>query len=172
MHSFARTASGSQPGAIPADGTARTNRPVRIAALDGLRGIAIILVLLWHTLTDTQPGPEPVSRLFSLLRLSWSGVDLFFVLSGFLIGGILLDAESSPRYFKTFYVRRAYRILPVYGIAVAIYALRYLHFFRCEPPWARACAFRRIGSRLRLGMCALRPRRSASLRSQFGDWSP
>jgi peptidoglycan/LPS O-acetylase OafA/YrhL len=96
--------------------------------LDGLRGVAIILVLLWHTLTDTHPTPEPTSYLFWLLRLSWSGVDLFFVLSGFLIGGILLDAQESPRYYKTFYLRRAYRILPLYGVALAIYALRFLPF--------------------------------------------
>ena len=91
---------------------------VRIPALDGLRGIAILLVLLRHAIfgvTSVQ-GLEAHSRLVSALltagQLSWSGVDLFFVLSGFLIGGILLDARPSLRYFQTFYIRRAYRILP------------------------------------------------------------
>ena len=70
--------------------------------------------------------PSWDSIFLSLGRLSWSGVDLFLVLSGFLIGGILLDAKDSPRYFTTFYLRRAYRILPIYGVVVGIYSLRYL----------------------------------------------
>lgn len=82
-----------------------------------------MLVLLWHTFNETRPAPEPTSAWFSLIRLSWSGVDLFFVLSGFLIGGILLDSRESSRYFKTFYIRRAYRILPVYLIAITVYCL-------------------------------------------------
>lgn len=88
----------------------------RIPQLDGLRGIAIGLVVVWHYFVEV-PGIEGsaaatfVRRLFFL---SWSGVDLFFVLSGFLIGGILLDNRESPRYFRTFYLRRAARILPLY----------------------------------------------------------
>jgi peptidoglycan/LPS O-acetylase OafA/YrhL len=89
----------------------------RIPELDGLRGLAILLVILWHyaavplTTSTTSPGIYAAR----LLRLSWSGVDLFFVLSGFLIGGILLDHRDSPRYFRVFYVRRACRILPLYA---------------------------------------------------------
>ena len=104
----------------------RTTAAARIPALDGLRGIAILQVLLWHGLFDNHATSSPEPGFWSLLHLTWSGVDLFFVLSGFLIGGILLDAKESPRYFATFYLRRAYRILPVYSVAVGIYALRYL----------------------------------------------
>src|SRR5712691_8898491 len=89
----------------------------RIPELGGLRGIAILLVLVYHFIII--PGGLSVGNatlpayLVALGKLSWSGVDLFFVLSGFLIGGILLDARNSPNYFKTFYLRRAHRILPI-----------------------------------------------------------
>jgi peptidoglycan/LPS O-acetylase OafA/YrhL len=98
----------------------------RIPALDGLRGIAILLVLLCHAVFENHPQSALLSKLIVVGRLSWSGVDLFFVLSGFLIGGILLDARDSPRYFKTFYVRRAFRILPLYSIVLLIFSLRFL----------------------------------------------
>jgi peptidoglycan/LPS O-acetylase OafA/YrhL len=93
----------------------------RIPALDGLRGIAILMVLLWHGIFEGHSNSRIVSKLLLLGSLSWSGVDLFFVLSGFLIGGILLDAKQSPRYFSTFYARRAYRILPLYWVVLGIY---------------------------------------------------
>jgi peptidoglycan/LPS O-acetylase OafA/YrhL len=75
--------------------------------------MAILLVLLYHyvSLPAGAPSAPVVQRLFAI---GWSGVDLFFVLSGFLIGGILLDARESPRYFKTFYGRRFFRIVPLY----------------------------------------------------------
>ncbi|MHB8216704.1 MAG: acyltransferase family protein [Candidatus Sulfotelmatobacter sp.] len=93
----------------------------RIPALDGLRGIAILLVLTAHSFTDVHFNHFPVLNwLVRMTRLSWSGVDLFFVLSGFLIGGILLDAQDSPNYFKTFYIRRAYRILPLYFLVLIL----------------------------------------------------
>lgn len=100
----------------------------RIPALDGLRGIAILLVLLWHGVFQIQTNSRVMTRLLSWGSLSWSGVDLFFVLSGFLIGGILLDAKDSSRYFRTFYVRRAYRILPLYAVLLLAQAVSRLSF--------------------------------------------
>ena len=92
----------------------------RIPALDGLRGIAILLVLLWHGIFVQGSRSLILSKLLLMGKLFWSGVDLFFVLSGFLIGGILLDAKDSPHYFRTFYARRAFRILPLYGVLLGI----------------------------------------------------
>lgn len=92
----------------------------RIPELDGLRGLAILLVLFYHYVESSPLLPRFLS---AAGRLSWSGVDLFFVLSGFLIGGILLNARESPNYFKAFYVRRACRILPIYAAILAAFWL-------------------------------------------------
>lgn len=88
----------------------------RIPQLDGVRGIAILLVLIWHYIPCQlfhEPGPTAF-YVRTALRLMWSGVDLFFVLSGFLITGILLDNREASNYFRVFYVRRAARIFPLY----------------------------------------------------------
>jgi peptidoglycan/LPS O-acetylase OafA/YrhL len=97
----------------------------RIPELDGLRGIAILMVLAYHFL-DLFPMdvPNPLPHLVAhSLGLGWTGVDLFFTLSGFLIGGILLDARESPNYFKTFYARRFFRIIPIYYAWIVLYAV-------------------------------------------------
>ena len=78
-----------------------------VLELDGLRAIAIALVMAFH---------------FGRLRSGWMGVDLFFVLSGFLITGICLD-HRGPRFYIPFYGRRVLRILPPYTLAIAIVAL-------------------------------------------------
>jgi peptidoglycan/LPS O-acetylase OafA/YrhL len=97
----------------------------RIPELDGLRGIAILLVVLVHYVNEATGGPlgSTLSRFQRLFSLCWSGVDLFFVLSGFLIGGILLQVRESPNYFKTFYARRFFRIVPLYYGWIFLYAV-------------------------------------------------
>src|SRR5882672_5407040 len=95
----------------------------RILVLDGIRGLAIAMVLVWHYFSEPlSNSASPLLRFLSHLTLqSWSGVDLFFVLSGFRIGGILIDAKGSEHYFRTFYIRRAFRILPIYIVACLAY---------------------------------------------------
>lgn len=95
----------------------------RIPELDGLRGVAIAMVLLFHYFQQawvTRPG-SILAYLQAAARLSWSGVDLFFVLSGFLIGGILLDARNSTNYFRVFYARRFFRIVPIYAAILLVF---------------------------------------------------
>jgi peptidoglycan/LPS O-acetylase OafA/YrhL len=96
----------------------------RIPELDGLRGIAILLILFFHFLdVPGAPLASTLSRFQRLFSMNWIGVDLFFVLSGFLIGGILLDVRKSTSYFRTFYIRRFFRIVPLYYIWIFGYVL-------------------------------------------------
>ena len=84
----------------------------KIPQLDAVRGLAVLLVLMHNT--DVYPS----LHLGLIADNGWMGVDLFFVLSGFLISGILLDTKKSEGYFKNFYARRCLRIWPLYYSAV------------------------------------------------------
>lgn len=93
-----------------------------IPALDGLRGVAILLVLAVHF--RVPPADNGLDRAVGLaLGLGWLGVDLFFVLSGFLITGLLLDAKGGSGYFGRFYMRRVLRIFPAYYLVLAFFLL-------------------------------------------------
>jgi peptidoglycan/LPS O-acetylase OafA/YrhL len=95
----------------------------RIPELDGLRGLAILLILILHYFVEITYASGWLATLIRLLRLSWTGIDLFFVLSGFLIGGILIDSHRSRSYYGTFYCRRFFRIVPLYAISIVIFLI-------------------------------------------------
>jgi len=96
--------------------------PSYIPELDGLRGIAVLAVVLYHC------HPRLAGAwLYSASLWGWAGVNLFFVLSGFLITSILLGSREKPHYFRNFYGRRVLRIWPVYILVLVVVYL--------EAPW-------------------------------------
>jgi peptidoglycan/LPS O-acetylase OafA/YrhL len=126
----------------------------RIPELDGLRGLAIGMVVLVHYVWFAYLiHPTKLSGLlYGLSRPLWSAVDLFFVLSGFLIGGNLLDSHNCSNYFSQFYIRRFCRLLPVYflfvGFAAVVYRFVYHPigspvdiFFDGRLPWLAYLTF-------------------------------
>ena len=98
-------------------------RPVatgRIAVLDGLRGCAILLVVISHVrygLSVAHPADKIVVH---VMAMGWVGVDLFFVLSGFLVTGVLLDSRGGNGFYANFYRRRVLRIFPLYYCFLAL----------------------------------------------------
>ncbi len=105
---------------LPAISNQLPHRETHIPALDGVRGLAILLVLLHHCYLQPHPGAPFLQLLYQVSHAAWAGVDLFFVLSGFLITGILFDSLGSKDYFPTFYKRRVLRIFPLYFAAIGL----------------------------------------------------
>jgi peptidoglycan/LPS O-acetylase OafA/YrhL len=101
---------------VPDASPAGRQRTATVPELDGVRGLAILLVLLFH-FQATRPHWVPKILTYPMV-LGWSGVDLFFVLSGFLITGILIETRRCPNYLSSFYARRVLRIFPLYLLAV------------------------------------------------------
>lgn len=106
--------------------------------LDGLRGSAILLIILWHygnnlLYNNTSYIAKCIKTATSYC---WSGVDLFFVLSGFLLGSILLRNKNSKNYFKTFYIRRVCRIFPVYYLSLILIIFIVYKGFAQTPEWS------------------------------------
>ena len=111
----------------------------RIPELDGIRGLAITMVLVWHYFNCLTGPVERRTATFiasRLTTLAWSGVDLFFVLSGFLIGGILLDNSNNLGFTKSFFIRRLFRIVPAYCIFLITFHICGLLLNRNQFGWA------------------------------------
>lgn len=89
-----------------------TPKMTRIAELDGLRGLAALAVVVAHYLGEVRHG-------FTALTVGWYAVDFFFVLSGFLMGSIILKRHAEIGFLKSFYLRRAARIIPIYFVVVS-----------------------------------------------------
>ncbi len=97
----------------------------RIIEIDGIRGVAILLVISFHYINNQLV--ESTNFFGKIMAkatgFGWVGVDLFFVLSGFLIGSVLLNSKISSNYFSTFYTRRIVRIIPNYFLFITIFLL-------------------------------------------------
>jgi peptidoglycan/LPS O-acetylase OafA/YrhL len=90
----------------------------RDPALDGLRGVAVLMVFVFHYGGGLQSRNLFVHGLGVVTEAGWAGVVLFFALSGFLITGSLWDSFAEPRWLRNFYARRALRILPLYYVVI------------------------------------------------------
>ena len=107
---------------------ARSTSLRHIPALDGLRGFAILLVFIFHY-GGGSSSPNPLLHFVGLVRVGlWIGVPLFFVLSGYLITGILWVSFSDPNWWRNFYIRRSLRIFPLYYLSLAIIGITALAF--------------------------------------------
>lgn len=158
----------------------------RIVELDGVRGVAILMVLVWHYYTAQTGAAEPLTlaaAFRSVTELFWSGVDLFFVLSGFLIGGIILDHHARGGFLRVFWLRRCCRILPPMALLlIACWAgyhfldhRRYAWLFDNLMPWWSYATFTQnivMGLRGTFGAHFLDATWSLAVEEQFYIFAP
>ena len=104
-----------------ATGAGTSGTAIHIPELDGVRGLAILLVLIHHFFSISYPSSMLDWAVAYGVRPLWIGVDLFFVLSGFLITRILVETSGKPRYFRNFYARRSLRIFPLYYVSLILF---------------------------------------------------
>jgi peptidoglycan/LPS O-acetylase OafA/YrhL len=114
--------SGTQRRAVTESKPVESAAAGHIPVLDGIRGTAILAVLLFHFIAPENRNGLANATVSWVFAYGSLGVDLFFVLSGFLITGILYDSRTDTHYFRNFYMRRLLRIFPLYyGVLVVIF---------------------------------------------------
>jgi len=103
----------------------------RIPEIDGLRALAIIMVIAYHYFNNLlSVNSTSLYYLKLLTNQMWSGVDLFFIISGFLISTLLFKSRGRASYFKDFYIKRFFRIFPIYYGVLILYV--FIRYFSCH----------------------------------------
>ena len=118
---------------LPAAHAAADGGAPHVPALDGLRGLAILLVIP-HNVALVEDATGFARLPAAIARAGWVGVELFFVLSGFLITQVLLAARADPHYFRNFYARRVLRIVPLYYLVLLLFLYLVPHLQRHPAP--------------------------------------
>jgi len=104
--------------------SSRVSLSGHLPGLDGVRGLAILMVLATHFVGGATAHTLLQRIVVKAAGYGLLGVDLFFVLSGFLITGLLIRAKGRPHYFRNFYARRTLRIFPLYyGVLAGLYLI-------------------------------------------------
>ena len=110
----------------------------RIPALDGVRALAVTLIVVFHYFygtLDASLRSGLVGLAHQAAALGWAAMDIFFVLSGFLIGRILIVTRARPGYFRTFYLRRVFRIFPPYFLVLGLFVVLLATPLAARLPW-------------------------------------
>ena len=118
----------------PAEPVEPMRDDMHILSLDGIRGVAILMVLCHHFFGHMHSNWGWLTAIYNQLGQGWVGVDLFFALSGFLITRILIRSKNKAHYFRDFYVRRSLRIFPLYYAALAVIFVVLLPLGWVAPP--------------------------------------
>src|SRR5215475_8396429 len=118
----------------PANAGPRLNLRGHVPVLDGVRGLAILMVLLLHFVGNMTPTNGIERVIVGVTNYGSYGVELFFILSGFLITGLLYEARQADHYFRNFYMRRVLRIFPLYyGVLTLVFIVAPLFAFLRGP---------------------------------------